>query len=40
MLDFIYHMTLRILRNLIYGVKRYNFVIMYATLLRMSLRFP
>ena len=33
MLDSIYHMTLRLLRNLISAVKRYNFVIMYATLL-------
>ena len=33
MLDSIYHMTLRILWNLISGVKRYNFGIMYATLL-------
>ena len=33
MLDSIYHMTLRLLRNLISGVKRYNFVIMYAALL-------
>ena len=33
MLDSIYHMTLRLLWNLISGIKRYNFVIMYATLL-------
>ena len=33
MLDFIYHMTLSLLRNLISAVKRFNFVIMYATLL-------
>ena len=33
MLDSIYHMTLRLLLNLISGVKRYNFVILYATLL-------
>ena len=33
MLDSIYHMTLRLLSNLIYDIKRYNFVIMYATLL-------
>ena len=33
MLDSIYHMTLRLLWNLIFAVKRYNFVIMYATLL-------
>ena len=33
MLDSIYHMTLRLLRNLILALKRYNFVIMYATLL-------
>ena len=33
MLDSIYHMTLRLLWNLISVVKRYNFVIMYATLL-------
>ena len=33
MLDSIYHMTLRLLRNLISAVKRYHFVIMYAALL-------
>ena len=33
MLDSIYHMTLRLLRNLISAVKRYKFVIMYTTLL-------
>ena len=33
MFDSIYHMTLRLLWNLISAVKRYNFVIMYATLL-------
>ena len=33
MLDSIYHMTLILLRNLISGVKRYNFVIMYAAFL-------
>ena len=34
MLDFFYHMTLRLLWNLISALKkRYNFVIMYATLL-------
>ena len=33
MLDSIYHMTLRLLRNLISAVKRYNFVMMHATLL-------
>ena len=33
MLDSIYHMTLRLLRNLISAVKNVNFVIMYATLL-------
>ena len=33
MLDSIYHMTLRLLLNFISGVKRYNFVIMYAALL-------
>ena len=32
MLDSIYHMTLRILRNLISRVKSYNFVILYAML--------
>ena len=32
MLDSIYHMTLRLLQNLISAVKRYTFV-MYATLL-------
>ena len=32
-LDSIYHMTLRLLYNLISALKRYNFVIMYATLL-------
>ena len=32
MLDSINHMTLRLLRNLISAVKRYNFVIVYATL--------
>ena len=36
MLDSIYHMTLRLLWNLISGVKSYNCVIMYATLLRTS----
>ena len=36
MLDSIYHMTLRLLWSLISDVKRYNFVIMYATLLWMS----
>ena len=36
MLDSIYHMTLRLLSNLISGVKRYVLVIMYATLLWMS----
>ena len=33
MLDSYYHMTLRLLWNLISAVKRYNAVIMYATLL-------
>ena len=33
MLDSIYHVTSRILWNLISDVKRYDFVIMYATLL-------
>ena len=33
MLDSIYHMTLRLLGNLISSVKRYIFVIMYATML-------
>ena len=33
MLDSIYHKTLRLRCNLISAVKRYNFVIMYATLL-------
>ena len=33
MLDSIYHMTLRLLWNLILALKRYNYVIMYATLL-------
>ena len=33
MQDSIYHMTLRLLLNFISAVKRYNFVIMYATLL-------
>ena len=32
-LDSMYHMTLRLLWNLISGVKSYNFVIIYATLL-------
>ena len=41
MLDSIYHMTLRLLRNLISAAKRYNFVIMYATLLSMDvITFP
>ena len=40
MLDSIYHMTLRLLRNLISVVKRYNFVVMYAMLLWTSLSFP
>ena len=39
-LDSMYRMTLRLLWNLISGVKRYNFVIMYATLLWTSKRFP
>ena len=33
MLDSIYYMTLRILGNLISGIKRYKFVITYAMLL-------
>ena len=33
MLDSVYHMTLRLLWNLISGEKRYNFLILYATLL-------
>ena len=33
MLDSIYHMTLRLISNLISDEKRYNFVIMYAMLL-------
>ena len=33
MIDSIYHLTLRIPRNLISAVKCYNFVIMHATLL-------
>ena len=33
MLDSIYHMTFRLLRTLISGVKSYNCVIMYSTLL-------
>ena len=37
MLDSIYHMTLRV--HLISAVKRYNFVFMYAMLLRMSKHF-
>ena len=37
MLDSIYHMTLRLLWNLISAVKRYNFVIMYPTLLWTSI---
>ena len=40
MLDSIYHMALRLLRNLNSVVKRYTFVIMYATLLWTSLRVP
>ena len=40
MLDSIYHMTLRLLRNFNSAVKSYNVVIMYATLLWTSLRFP
>ena len=40
MLDSIYHMTSRLLGNLIYAVKHYNFVIMYATVLWMSYPFP
>ena len=39
-LDAINHMTLRLLWNLIFAVKRYNFVIMYATLLWTSYCFP
>ena len=33
MLDYIYHMILRLLLNLNFAVKCYKFVIMYATLL-------
>ena len=33
MLDFIYHMTLRLFEISFLPLKRYNFVIMYATLL-------
>ena len=33
MLDSVYHMTLRLFGSLISDVIRYNFVIMYATLL-------
>ena len=33
MLDSIYHMTLRLLWNLISGLKNYSFVIMYAALI-------
>ena len=33
MLDSIYHITLILLCNLISGIKSYNFVIMYPTLL-------
>ena len=33
MLDSIYHMTLRLRLNLMIMFKRYNFVIMYPTLL-------
>ena len=33
MLDSIYHMTFRLFRNLIFAVKRYNFVILYANVL-------
>ena len=40
MLDSIYHITLSLRWNLISVVKRYNFVIMYATLLWTSLRVP
>ena len=40
MLDSIYHMTLRLLKNLISAVKRYNFVIMDAALLLTSLTLP
>ena len=40
MLDSIYHMALRLLRNLNSAVERYAFVIMYATLLWTSLRVP
>ena len=39
-LDSIYHMTLRLLWNLISGIKSYNCVIMYATLLWTLYRFP
>ena len=39
-LDYIYHMTLRLLWNLNLALKRYNCVIMYAMLLWTSLRFP
>ena len=39
MLDSIYHMT-NILKSHFWRKKRYNFVIMYATLLWTSLRFP
>ena len=33
MLDFIYHMTLELLLNCIFYIKRRGFVIMYAALL-------
>ena len=35
-LDSIYHMTLKLLLNLISDVKSYNYVFLYATLLRTS----
>ena len=40
MVDYIYHMTLRLLWNLYSHVKTYNFVILYATFLWTSKSFP
>ena len=37
MLDSIYHMTLKLLKNHILGVKKHDFAIVYATLKWMSL---
>ena len=40
MLDFIYHMALRLLWNLISAIKRYKFVIMYCNVVMDVIKFP